>query len=70
MGPLVSAQQHRRVTAYIEGAKADPHCTLVTGGGRPAAAQGQPGYFVEPTIFEITGDDANATAIWRVSQKG
>jgi acyl-CoA reductase-like NAD-dependent aldehyde dehydrogenase len=62
MGPVVSSQQFERVNGYIAGAKADPNCRLVAGGGRPAAAAGQPGFFIEPTIFEVTGNDAK---IWK-----
>ena len=63
MGPVVSAQQHERVMAYIEGAQADPNCELLTGGGRPPAAAGKPGFFVEPTIFEVTGEVALVTDV-------
>ncbi len=50
MGPLVSDEQFRRVTGYIdsgvkEGAK------MVTGGKKPG---GNGGYFVEPTVFTNT----------------
>ena len=63
MGPVVSAQQHERVMAYIEGAQADPNCELLTGGRRPPAAAGKPGFFVEPTIFEVTGEVALVTDV-------
>jgi len=48
MGPVVSKTQYEKVMGYIEGAKQDPSCTLVTGGGRPAGLEDQPGYFVQP----------------------
>jgi aldehyde dehydrogenase (NAD+) len=52
MGPLVSDEQLKRVTGYIESGKADG-AELVTGGGRP---DGNGGYFVEPTLFTATDD--------------
>lgn len=41
----VSAVQYKRVMDYIDSAKADPQCKLVTGGGRPAGVD--KGFFVE-----------------------
>src|SRR5215467_1445468 len=49
MGPLVSDEQFRRVTGYLESGKADG-ATAVTGGGR----FGDRGYFVEPTVLTNT----------------
>jgi phenylacetaldehyde dehydrogenase len=46
MGPLVSDEQLRRVTGYLESGKTDG-ATAVTGGGR----FGDRGYFVEPTVI-------------------
>jgi aldehyde dehydrogenase (NAD+) len=51
MGPLINARQHARVLDYMrlgqqEGAE------LVTGGGVPAGARYESGYFVEPTLFD------------------
>jgi phenylacetaldehyde dehydrogenase len=46
MGPLVSDEQLRRVTGYLESGKADG-ATAVTGGGR----FGDRGYFVEPAVI-------------------
>jgi phenylacetaldehyde dehydrogenase len=51
MGPLVSDEQYRRVTGYIESGQRDGARTLI-GGGRPAALRR--GYFVEPTVFADT----------------
>ena len=52
MGPLVSDEQLRRVTGYLESGKADG-ATAVTGGGR----FGDRGYFVEPTVLTNTTPD-------------
>jgi phenylacetaldehyde dehydrogenase len=52
MGPLVSEEQLRRVTGYLEAGRADG-ATAVTGGGR----HGQQGYFVEPTVLTNTRPD-------------
>ena len=49
MGPLVSDEQFRRVTGYLESGRADG-ATAVTGGGR----FGDRGYFVEPTVLTNT----------------
>ena len=48
------AEQHERVTGYIESGQVDG-AELVAGGGRPQGADG--GYFVEPTLFTATDDD-------------
>ena len=49
LGPLISAEQHARVTGYIaEGLREG--ATLALGGGR-GAVEGSNGYYVEPTIF-------------------
>jgi acyl-CoA reductase-like NAD-dependent aldehyde dehydrogenase len=55
LGPVVSAEQHARVTGYIEQGKAEG-AELVAGG----SARG-PGYFVEPTLFTTTSDDIAIT---------
>ena len=49
MGPLVSDEQFRRVTGYLESGK-DDGATALTGGGR----FGDRGYFVEPTVLTNT----------------
>src|SRR5579862_2009039 len=49
MGPLVSDEQFRRVTGYLESGKSDG-ATALTGGGR----FGDKGYFVEPTVLTNT----------------
>jgi len=53
VGPLVSAEQHDRVSGYIDAGKAEAE--LVAGG---ATDLGNGGYFVEPTLFSATDDDA------------
>jgi acyl-CoA reductase-like NAD-dependent aldehyde dehydrogenase len=55
LGPLVSADQHERVTGYIEKGKAEG-AELVAGG-----RDRSPGYFVEPTLFTTTSDDLTIT---------
>jgi phenylacetaldehyde dehydrogenase len=52
MGPLVSAEQLSRVTAFLESGREDG-ATAVTGGGR----FGDKGYFVEPTVLTNTTPD-------------
>ncbi len=49
MGPLVSDEQLRRVTGYLDSGRQDG-ATAVTGGGR----LGDRGYFVEPTVLTNT----------------
>jgi phenylacetaldehyde dehydrogenase len=52
MGPLVSGEQFRRVTGFLESGKADG-ATALTGGGR----FGDRGYFAEPTVLTNTHPD-------------
>jgi phenylacetaldehyde dehydrogenase len=52
MGPLVSDEQLRRVTGFLDSGKADG-ATALTGGGR----FGDRGYFVEPTVLTNTRPD-------------
>jgi acyl-CoA reductase-like NAD-dependent aldehyde dehydrogenase len=54
VGPLVSAEQHERVSGYIDAGKAEAE--LVSGGNTSPLGDG--GYFVEPTLFSATSDDA------------
>ncbi len=53
MGPLVSAEQHARVSGYVELGRGEAE--LVAGGGveRPGG-----GWYVEPTLFSAPADDA------------
>jgi phenylacetaldehyde dehydrogenase len=52
MGPLVSDEQLRRVTGYLDSGRSDG-ATAITGGGR----FGDKGYFVEPTVITNTRPD-------------
>jgi phenylacetaldehyde dehydrogenase len=52
MGPLVSDEQFRRVTGFLESGKSDGATTLA-GGGR----HGDRGYFIEPTVLTNTRPD-------------
>jgi phenylacetaldehyde dehydrogenase len=52
MGPLVSDEQLRRVTGYLESGR-DDGATALTGGTR----YGDKGYFVEPTVLTNTTPD-------------
>jgi len=52
MGPLVSDEQLRRVTGFLESGVTEG-ATTVTGGGR----HGDTGYFVEPTVITNTRPD-------------
>jgi phenylacetaldehyde dehydrogenase len=52
MGPLVSDEQLRRVTGYLDSGNADG-ATALSGGGR----SGNRGYFVEPTVLTNTRPD-------------
>ena len=52
MGPLVSDEQFRRVTGFLESGKSDG-ATALAGGGR----YGDRGYFIEPTVLTNTRPD-------------
>jgi acyl-CoA reductase-like NAD-dependent aldehyde dehydrogenase len=54
MGTLASQAQFDKTLLYIAAAKEDG-ATLVTGGVRPASLTGQPGLFLEPTVFDGVG---------------
>ena len=53
VGPLVSAEQHERVSGYIDVGRGEAE--LVAGGNTEL---GGGGYYVEPTLFTTTDDDA------------
>jgi phenylacetaldehyde dehydrogenase len=52
MGPLVSDEQFRRVSGYLESGKSEG-ATALSGGGR----HGDRGYFIEPTVLTNTRPD-------------
>src|SRR4051812_3571293 len=54
VGPLVSAEQHERVSGYVERGREEAE--LVVGGSTEGLHPG--GWFVEPTLFTATDDDA------------
>jgi len=54
MGPLVSAEQHDRVTGYVETGR-EEGAELLCGGGRPDDRDA--GHFVEPTVFDGVDND-------------
>jgi aldehyde dehydrogenase (NAD+) len=56
MGPLINAKQHARVLDYMRVGR-DEGAELVTGGGRPAGAAFERGFFVEPTLFDGVSPD-------------
>ncbi|EQD66670.1 gamma-aminobutyraldehyde dehydrogenase [mine drainage metagenome] len=47
MGPVISAEQRRRVAGFVERAAADKHLSITTG-GRARAGEG---FFYEPTVI-------------------
>jgi aldehyde dehydrogenase (NAD+) len=51
MGPLINAKQHNRVMTYLRVGR-EEGAELVIGGGVPAGARYERGYYVEPTIFD------------------
>lgn len=56
LGPLVSDEQYRKVTSYLEAGKA-AGARLRLGGGRPKDLNR--GYFVVPTIFDQVAPEAS-----------
>src|SRR5712692_2123627 len=55
MGPLVSEEQLRRVTGYLDTGRSEGAC-IFTGGGRPDGDLAK-GYFVQPTVFTDVRND-------------
>ena len=55
VGPLVSAEQHERVSGYIDAGRAEAE---LVAGGATALEGHEDGYFVTPTLFTTTDDDA------------
>ena len=56
MGPCVSESQREKVLAMIEEGKKE--ATLIYGGGIPADPGLQEGFYVQPTIFELSSQEA------------
>jgi acyl-CoA reductase-like NAD-dependent aldehyde dehydrogenase len=56
VGPLVSAEQHERVSGYIDSGRSEAE--LVAGGSTRPADTHPGGWFVEPTLFTTTDDSA------------
>jgi len=54
LGPLVSAEQHKRVLGYIDAGRSEGAEVLA---GGEAALGDSGGYFVAPTLFSTTSDD-------------
>ncbi|BCH29383.1 NAD/NADP-dependent betaine aldehyde dehydrogenase [Mesorhizobium sp. L-8-10] len=50
MGPVNSRMQYEKVLSYFDAARADG-ARLVTGGGRPAGADFERGFWVQPTVY-------------------
>ena len=57
VGPLVSAEQRDRVRGYIDAGRAEGE--LVAGGGSGVGGTMSDGFFVEPTLFTATDDQAS-----------
>ena len=56
VGPVVSAEQHERVAGYIDAGRSEAE---LVAGGSTSPVEGSSGYFVEPTLFTTTDDDAS-----------
>jgi acyl-CoA reductase-like NAD-dependent aldehyde dehydrogenase len=52
VGPVISAEQHERVSGYIDSGRSEAE--LVAGGGTDL---GDGGYFIEPTLFVADSDE-------------
>ncbi|HEX9296014.1 MAG TPA: L-glutamate gamma-semialdehyde dehydrogenase [Polyangiaceae bacterium] len=50
MGAVIDRRAFDKISAYLELARTDPACSVVTGGG----ASDEAGFFVEPTVIETT----------------
>lgn len=55
MGPVASAEQERKVLEYIEVGKKEGD-KLLTGGHKLRGGPYDKGFFLEPTVFEVTPD--------------
>jgi aldehyde dehydrogenase (NAD+)/phenylacetaldehyde dehydrogenase len=57
VGPLISAEQRDRVRGYVDAGRAEAE--LVVGGGSGVGDELAGGFFLEPTLFAATDDDAS-----------
>lgn len=56
IGAVMSKAQHERILGYIEKGKAEG-ATVAYGGGVPAGAEFEKGYWVQPTVFTGVSND-------------
>lgn len=60
MGPLISAAQRDKALAFYEKGRAETEILI---GGGPAKVPGfENGYWVQPTVFDVTNDDAQVAS--------
>jgi aminomuconate-semialdehyde/2-hydroxymuconate-6-semialdehyde dehydrogenase len=58
IGAVVSAGHREKIEEYLNLAKAEPeNYTLLTGGNRITVAGYENGYYLEPTVIEVTSND-------------
>ena len=50
MSAVIDAKAFKRISGYIDHAKASPNCSIVAGGGYDDSV----GYYIEPTIVQTT----------------
>jgi acyl-CoA reductase-like NAD-dependent aldehyde dehydrogenase len=56
LGPVISAEQRDRVLGYIDSGR-EAGAELLAGGGPTEGANGEGGYFIEPTLFAGVSDE-------------
>jgi acyl-CoA reductase-like NAD-dependent aldehyde dehydrogenase len=59
MGPVISERQRDRILGYIESAR-EQGATIALGGGVPAGAAFERGFWIEPTIITDVSNDMRA----------
>lgn len=58
VGAVVSSGHREKIEEYLAFAKAEPeNYTILTGGNRVAVANFENGYYLEPTVIEVTSND-------------